>query len=301
MRIEFVEIQNFRKLRSCRVEFADKTTVFVGANNSGKTSAMDALIGFLLEKRITTTDFTLSNWSEINKIGDSWIKSDSENTSPDLSIESWQKYLPSIDVWIKAENNEIHYVSHILPTLDWTGGSLGIRLRLEPKNIEELYKDYRSSFKSAKETIETAKKQEETSKGTLELWPRTMREFLDKRLNTHFTVSSYILDPKKCKPPERGVAQPQELAGDSLLDDPFKGLIKIDKIDAQRGFSDPNTKQGFSDSDGQNKKEHGKLSAQFRSYFDKHLDPSQLPDASDIEALQAIEDAQTSFDTKLHK
>jgi len=69
MRIEFVEIQNFRKLCSCRVEFAEETTVFVGANNSGKTSAMDALILFLSEKkRFTTTDFTLSNWIEINKI-----------------------------------------------------------------------------------------------------------------------------------------------------------------------------------------------------------------------------------------
>ena len=170
MHIEFVEIQNFRKLRSCRVEFAEKTTVFVGANNSGKTAAMDALIWFLSEKKqLTTTDFTLSNWIEIDKIGDTWVKNDSEKTSPDLSIKQWQKYLPSIDVWIKAINKEIHYVSHILPTLDWTGGSLGIRLRLEPKNIEELYKDYRSSFKSAKETIETAKKQKETSKGTLEL------------------------------------------------------------------------------------------------------------------------------------
>ena len=300
MHIELVEIQNFRKLRSCRVEFAEKTTVFVGANNSGKTSAMDALILFLSEKKqLTTTDFTLSNWIEIDKIGDSWVKNNSEKTSPDLSIKQWQKYLPSIDVWIKAINKEIHYVSHILPTLDWTGGSLGIRLRLEPKNIEELYKDYRSSFKSAKETIKTAKKKKETSKGTLELWPRTMREFLDKRLNTHFTVRSYILDPKKCKLPEGGIAQPQELPADNppLLEDPFKGLIKIDKIDAQRGFSDPN----ISSNEGQDQHEHGRLSVQFRSYFDKHLNPSELPDASDIEALQAIEDAQVSFDKKLHK
>jgi predicted ATP-dependent endonuclease of OLD family len=37
MRISFVEIRNFRKLKSCRVEFSDMQTVFVGANNSGKT------------------------------------------------------------------------------------------------------------------------------------------------------------------------------------------------------------------------------------------------------------------------
>ncbi|MCF2717442.1 ATP-binding protein [Paenibacillus sp. UKAQ_18] len=50
MHIECVEIQNFKKLKSCRVEFTDKTTIFVGANNSGKTSAMDALRKFLDKK-----------------------------------------------------------------------------------------------------------------------------------------------------------------------------------------------------------------------------------------------------------
>jgi AAA15 family ATPase/GTPase len=176
MRIEFVEIQNFRKLRSCRVDFAEETTVFVGANNSGKTSAMDALISFLLEKtQFITTDFTLSNWIEINKIGDFWVNNDRESVSSDLSMKPWQKYLPSIDMWIKAENDEIHYVSHIIPTLDWNGGALGIRLRFEPKDIETLYKDYLSSFKSAKETTEAAKKQNGADNVTLELWPRTMR------------------------------------------------------------------------------------------------------------------------------
>jgi len=111
MRIKFIEIQNFRKLRSCRVEFAEKTTVFVGANNSGKTSAMDALILFLVDKgQFTTTDFTLSNWNEIDKIGESWVKDNSENPLPDLSIAQWLKYLPSIDVWITVANNEIQYV-----------------------------------------------------------------------------------------------------------------------------------------------------------------------------------------------
>ena len=68
MRIEFVDIQNFRKLKTCRVDFSEKKTVFVGANNSGKTSAMNALMAFLKKSRhkdLSTTDFTLSNWKEM--------------------------------------------------------------------------------------------------------------------------------------------------------------------------------------------------------------------------------------------
>ena len=36
MNIAFVEIKNFRKLKSCRIDLSPKSTIFVGANNSGK-------------------------------------------------------------------------------------------------------------------------------------------------------------------------------------------------------------------------------------------------------------------------
>ena len=47
MKISCVDIQNYRKLKCCKISFSDYETIFVGANNSGKTSAMDALICFL--------------------------------------------------------------------------------------------------------------------------------------------------------------------------------------------------------------------------------------------------------------
>ena len=47
MRISSIYIQNFKKLYRCKIDFSKDTTLFVGANNSGKTSAMDALGKFL--------------------------------------------------------------------------------------------------------------------------------------------------------------------------------------------------------------------------------------------------------------
>ena len=47
MHIAFVKIQNFRKLKACRVDIAKRNTIFVGANNSGKTSAINAMTLFL--------------------------------------------------------------------------------------------------------------------------------------------------------------------------------------------------------------------------------------------------------------
>lgn len=36
MRISHVEIQNFQKLKSVRIDLSKETTLLVGANNSGK-------------------------------------------------------------------------------------------------------------------------------------------------------------------------------------------------------------------------------------------------------------------------
>ncbi|WP_428198434.1 AAA family ATPase [Aliivibrio kagoshimensis] len=47
MKISVVDIQNLRKLKRCRVEFSKEQTLFVGANNSGKTSATDAFLTIL--------------------------------------------------------------------------------------------------------------------------------------------------------------------------------------------------------------------------------------------------------------
>jgi predicted ATP-dependent endonuclease of OLD family len=39
MRIKFIEVQNFRKLKSIRIDFSKDKTLFVGENNSEKTPA----------------------------------------------------------------------------------------------------------------------------------------------------------------------------------------------------------------------------------------------------------------------
>ena len=285
MRISFVDIQNFRKLKNCRVELAVKETVFVGSNNSGKTSAMDAMIAFLKKSRhkdISTSDFTLSNWKDINKIADDWISA-KDGDDLNLSMYSWRLLVPSLDIWLEVKDNEVHYVSHIIPTLDWSGGKLGVRLSFEPKDTEELYKAFKKSFEAARKVSEKRE-----SGSSLKLWPQSMREFLDRELHNFFSVKAYILDPSKINE-----ETPQDITSDSetISREPFDGLFKIDVINAQRGFSDPNSKEGG----GSNKK----LTSQLVNYFDNHLNPNELPEDSDLDALEAIDSARTTFDKKL--
>lgn len=291
MRIAHVDIQNFRKLKSCRIEFTKTETIFVGANNSGKTSAMDALIYFLdksRHKEICTTDFTLSNWAELNRIGDDWTNKP-ERSLPSL-ISLGNELLPSLDVWLYVELNEIHYVSHLIPTLDWRGGLLGVRLILMPKNLELLYRDYVSEYRARKNLLIAHKNSDPNKKSTeVPLWPKSLRHFLEKKLHKYFSVQAFLLDPARSKN-----SAPQDLPKNSeaLEGDPFIGLMKINVINAQRPFSD-------SDAGATRETKPGQLSTQLRDYFDKHLDPGKLPDVSDIEALQALEQSRNQFNSKL--
>ncbi|MDD4965022.1 MAG: AAA family ATPase [Gallionella sp.] len=293
MRIKFVEIQNFRKLESIRIDFAEETTLLVGANNSGKTSAMVALGHFLSDKKhFTTNDFTLSNWTEINQIGRNW----EGHPSNPPTLAEWEHLLPSIDVWLHVEDNEIHRVSHLLPTLDWKGGAIGVRLRLEPEKLDDLYKNYLSSI----DGIKTLKGETANSGAcNVTLWPKTMHDYLTRRLGSDFVVRAYTLDPEKCALPNKGIAAPQPLSNQcESIKAPFNGLIRIDQINAQRGFEDAHSKADQADESNKSSDKQ-KLSEQLRAYYSKHLNPTQFPDASDLVALQAIEEAQGKFNDTL--
>ena len=111
MRIACVEIANFRKLKSVRIDIAEKTTLLVGANNSGKTTAMDALRQFLVAgSSFKVTDFTLSDLQQIKAIGSRW-ESESNTAASQRGVKSdaasqigttveWESILPTLDIWI---------------------------------------------------------------------------------------------------------------------------------------------------------------------------------------------------------
>ena len=74
-------------------------------------------------------------------------------------------------------------MSHLIPTLDWDGGRLGVRLLFEPKDIEDLYKKFIASFKAAKSAAKSSDTKEKSGEKTskLTLWPRSLRDFAERR------------------------------------------------------------------------------------------------------------------------
>jgi len=285
MNIEIAEIQNYRKLKSCRIDFSVKTTVLVGANNSGKTSAMVALKNFLKDRRIKLDDITISNLPEINKIGDRYI---AKLESEQMSRSEWHSVLPALDIWLNVSESELRYVSNIIPTLNWRSGLIGIRLIYEPRDIEKLLLAFRREFTSARNIQKTE---------DLKIWPIDMCDFLREEMRTYFEMKAYVLDSERLSnPTESDRANIQSLSINAIpLDfDPLKNIIRIDFEPAQKGFSD-NLEESTSDYRGPS----NLLSDQLRRYYDRQLDPERQPTDADIKTLRELQKARTVFDDQI--
>lgn len=259
MKISSVCIQNFKKLYRCKIDFSIDTTLFVGANNSGKTSALDALGKFLAGRPFVFNDFTISNRELINQIGTQWEAPDCEKPE---SILAWSNLLPSMDVWLDVGLQDIHHVVSIIPTLNWRGGLLGVRLLFQPQKIETLFTEYREAFFAARET-----EKKNTGNEAIQLFPKNLCDFLERKLPAYFTIKSYILDPSKAADPS---SQETVFEMECLTDNPLKGIVRINMISAQRGFSDTDKKE-------LSEVERTSLSSQIRGYYDKYLDPEKTP------------------------
>lgn len=299
MLISFVEIQNFRKLKSVRIDFSEQTTLFVGANNSGKTSATFALRSFLAEhERFTTHDFTISNWRKIEAIAMAWEAGVAAGQPGEPQLREWDAVLPSLDVWLQASSDEIRYLRRLLPSLDWAGGLIGVRLRLQPKDPRELYKDYLLQRTAAVDTLKAAQGNGGTK---IKLWPEHMCDYLERKLHQQFEVRTYLLDAAACNQPINGVALPQNLPVDigPLEGNPLSGLIRVDLVPAQRAFRDSGASSIREDGEPLPSDGSLPLSEQLRAYYKKHLDPSAAPEPADLIALEAIEGSQEAFNARL--
>ena len=276
-------------MKNCHIDFGEKETVLVGANNSGKTSAISAIVGFLKNTdRFTLKEFTATNWALINEIGEKWLENDSVDEAL-LSSHQWDTIVPSMDVWINVEDGEQYRVNHLIPSLStWDGKKVGVRGQYGPKDVKKLY----TAYKEAKTKANILESTEEWKKaGSPELYPRNLCDFLGKGLNLkeYFNVKYYIIDPALDPIEEDKV---QETPDHELDSNPFESLIRVDTILASRDFSDPG---GQSDSDIDT------LSKQFQQYYKScGLEDEELT-SEGLNLLGGIAIANKTYDEKLRK
>jgi hypothetical protein len=209
--------------------------------------------------------------------------------------------LPALDVWLDVPLSQIQDVVHILPTLEWKGGLLGVRLKFELASDSDLKGEYLLHRKAAALVCQTAA----AEPGAIDVWPKCLTDYLDRKLRHHLELNAYCLDPDALALPIKGLATPQILAPTALPleKNPFRNLIKIDEIAAQRDFADAGGRpsDGSDETDGAPRRFKRRLSDQLRTYYDRHLDPAKTPSAEDYDALRAIQEAERNFDKRLER
>lgn len=267
MLISKIEIHNFRKLKKCSINLSKKETLFVGANNSGKTSAMHALMLFLgnESRKFKITDFPMEYWAELNGIGESWLHNSLDEHIGN-TLTDWQKLCPRLYITISdIKNLDLPKIKHLIPNLSWsTESSLETCLIYEPKNLEKLKADF------IKHITQIRSLNLESSSSL----PNSMRDFLDKNINSYFSIVPYLADMDKLSP---------------LNNFPFEGIFKLSLIPAQRKFADSTETDEKSNS----------LSDELSKFYNNHLDFRTLPSKEDIVALSAIEELQSTLTKQL--
>ena len=289
MNIQSVHIRNFRKLKNCHIDLGEKKTVFVGANNSGKTSAISAIVWFLKNnEKFTLKEFTATNWTLIDRLGDQWLANNPVDEAL-LNSHQWDEIVPSMDIWINVGEGEQYRVNHLIPSLStWDGKKVGVRGQFVPKDVTTLY----SAYKEAKGKALALQATEEWEKASSpNLFPINLCDFLGKgsNLRDYFDVKYYIIDPA-IEPADEDKVQPTP---DKALDkNPLEELIRVDTILASRDFSDP---EGQSDSDIDT------LSKQFQKYYSSSNSKEEVLTPSDLELVSGIAKANETYDAKLSK
>ena len=180
MHIRSFRVENFRRLKNVRVDLDEKTTIFVGANNSGKTSATHVFQRFLEPKaQFQIYDFTADCWETFNSF--------------DPATGNAETDLPKIyfDLWFDVNDDNVHRVIDLLPGLDWNGEPVGVRMVYAPRDASALMANYHEARK-------VAKLPDDKPDASYKPWPQNLSDYLTKRLMPEYEIKYYILDARQC-------------------------------------------------------------------------------------------------------
>jgi hypothetical protein len=139
-------LKNYRRLRDVQVELAQEIAIFVGANNSGKTSAAQALHAFVSasKDRFSLYDFSSHCWKLLDELG---------NQSAE-ALDLTRLPVISLDMWFDVNAVDLHRVVDILPSLKWRGKYVGVRIEYAPRNAFALMANYRAAGAKAVQQLQ---------------------------------------------------------------------------------------------------------------------------------------------------
>lgn len=259
-------VRNFRRLRDVEIDLASDISIFVGANNSGKTSVGHALQLFTGRGRFDIHDFSAELWADIIAFGDGAAGAD----------------LPTmeIDIWFEIDAADVHRVIDLLPSLAWEGSLVGMRVVYAPVDPVTTRERYAEARQRALEAVP----QNDAGERDFDPSPRNLQDFLRDRLKEEYELRHYVLDPVRI-----GQADywPMELTGrDRSGREILSSLLQIDFLHAQRHLSD-----------GPGGARAEELSRVLSRFYARNLEQK----AEDLETLRALSASEVSLNDHLKR
>lgn len=267
MHLSKIRIRNYRRLADVKIDLDREISIFVGANNSGKTSVVHAIHFFIggARDRVSFHDISACRWSDINAF---------EAGQADCELP-----VLSLDLWLGVEQADLHRVIDLLPNLEWQGTMVGVRIAFAPRNEDETLTRFQERHAQAQEAVAALEHPE--GEEAYVAPPRTLRDFLEVELQKEYEFKYFVLDEAQFNEelePNEGY-EPQELLRDQGRTgrDIVNSLINVDFLHAQRHLSD---------SEGGSRAEE--LSRHLSRYYQRNLE-RHADDYNAIRALAASE------------
>lgn len=206
MKLTKAFIRNFRRLEEVEVDFEDSETVFVGPNNSGKTSATSIFRCFLSSRDFKIHDFSIQRISEI----DHYSSEEADFVFPSIELDLWFKFDP--------KNISFGRAFALLSSVSVEAYEVGIRCKYVLEDISLLWAEYDTIFPSNDDRIRK----------------RSLSHYLglDGNFKRHFSVQYSSLARLENEEFEETILKPAD--GKRILN----SLVRADFVDAQRNMND---------------------------------------------------------------
>lgn len=299
VRLACIELSRFRRLAQSRVAIDKRTTVLVGANNSGKTSILIAIRNFLATtgQVFGAFDISLDQWPTLRALGEEWEKLSEDPASAAGDVAKWEGQLttllacmPVLDLWFDAQPGSYNLVAPFITSLNWGGGAVGVRLRLEPASSVEAIQGLAWRYREARQPVKDHRKEAQA-------WPVDLIDYWLRQPADLGGVLVYKLDPALGPLGNPPTGAPQTLAPQAVSVERTKlaKLLRVDFVAAQRGLG---TEEAETRSTSGTHRV-GLFSNQLLKYARQHLNVATTGQGHQPELIAAIATAQLDLDARI--
>lgn len=205
MKLVSAGVRGFRRLENVLIEFDEQDTVFVGPNNSGKTSAAEVLRLFLKTGEFSFHDFSVSKVPDFDKF---WRGEIEEKDLPRITLDLWFSLDP---------DTEFGRAGELLPDAEQDYDRVGVRIRFMASDGTKLKEDFQARLTPPD--------------GAEPKRPLSYYLAMPSMLKQHFGLAYYALDATTGEEIERPLTTED---GKRIL----RSLIRVEFVDAQRKIDD---------------------------------------------------------------